>query len=207
MTASDPGDLRYTQTSPGGAIYRSNLATASTYEVPSVLERTAAGPDGQFMPVPSESTGEAVLEIRRRSGLTWEELGDLFDVSRRRVHHWASGKSVSARSEWMIRRMLAAIRRLDQGQRSATRAKLLAVDQSLGVSALELLKGDHFIDAEAWGEGNRTPGYRPVPLSRVAQDARRPPAPALLLEADQDRPSIPARARVVHAARMPMKTD
>ena len=76
MTALDPDALQYTQTSPGGAIYRSNLATAiaaivvaaaplesgtaSTYEFPLFLERTAAGPAGQLMPVPLESTGEAV---------------------------------------------------------------------------------------------------------------------------------------------------
>ena len=222
MTASDPGALRYTQTSPGGAIYRSNLATAiaaivvaaaplesgtaSTYEFPLFLERTAAGPAGQLMLVPSESTGEAVLEIRRRSGLTWEELGDLFDVSRRSVHHWASGKPVSARSERMIRRMLAAIRRLDQGNRSATRTRLLAVDESLGVSALELLKQGRFDEIVARVGVTRTHEFRPVPLSVAAQDTRRPPAPALLLEADQDRPDVPAKARAVRAARTPKKT-
>ena len=222
MIAADPGDLRYTQTSPGGAIYRSNpttaiaaivvaatpleSGTASTYEVPPFIERTAAGPVGQIMPVAPESTGEAVLEIRRRSGLTWEELGDLFDVSRRSVHHWASGKSVSARSERMIRRVLASIRRLDQGSRSTTRARLLAVNESLGISALELLKRGHFVDAEAWVDGNWTPKYRAVPLSRAAQDARRPPAPVLLLEAEPDRPDVPAKARTVRAARIPKKS-
>ena len=223
MIASDSGDLRYTQTSPGGVIYRSNWATAitavavaaaplesgtaSTYEISPYIERTAAGPAGQIMPVTPESTGEAILEIRRRSGLTWEELGDLFDVSRRSVHHWASGKSVSARSERMIRRVLAAVRRLDQGSRSANRARLLAVDESLGVSTLELLKRGHFVEAVAWADGNPTPEYRPVPLSQVARDARRPPAPALLLEADQDRADMPAKARTVRAARAPKKTD
>ena len=224
MIAANPGDLRYTQTSPGGAMSRSNLATAisamvvaaaplesgtaSTYAVPPFIERTAAGPVGQIMPVPPESTGEAILEIRRRSGFTWKELGDLFDVSRRSVHHWASGKSVSARSERMIRLVLAAVRHLDQGNRSATRARLLAVNESLGISTLELLKRGHYLDAGARADGNRTPEHRPVPLSHAAQDARRPPAPALLLEADQDRPDVlPARARAVRAAQAPKKTD
>lgn len=34
------------------------------------------------------------------------------------------------------------------------------------------------------------------PLSKVAQDARRPPAPALLLDALQDRPHIPSSPRI-----------
>ena len=230
MTASNLDGLRYTQTSPGGAIYRSNLATAiaaivvaatplesgtaSTYEVPSFVERTAAGPVGQFMPVPPESTGEAVLEIRRRSGLTWEELGDLFNVTRRSVHHWASGKPVSAMHERMIRRVLAAIRRLDQGSISTgsvhrrrlcfwTRVQLLAVDDTLGASALKLLKEGRFDEAIARVEGVQAPEYRHIPLSRMAQNTRRPPTPALLLEADQDRPDVPAKAHTVRAARTP----
>ena len=222
MITPDPGDLRYTQTSPGSGTYRSNLATtiaaivvatsplesgtANTYEIPPVIERTAAGPVGQLMPVPPESTGEAVLEIRRRSGLTWEELGDLFDVSRRSVHHWASGKPVSAKSERMIRQMLAAIRGLDQGNQVATRARLLAVNEGIGISVFEFLKRGHFADAEAWIVRNRTPQYRPVRMSRAAQDARRPPAPALLLEADQDRPDVPAKARTIRATRTPKNT-
>lgn len=222
MPTSDLGNLRHAQTSPGGTAHRSSLATvitaivlvapslepatASTYEVPSFFERTASGPDGQIVPVPSESTGEAVLEIRRRSGLTWEQLGYLFDVSRRSVHHWASGKPVTPDHERIIRRMLASIRRLDQGSQVATRARLLAVDEDVGVSTLDLLKEGRFGEAGGRTGGKWSPGHRLAPLSREAQDARRPPAPALLLEADQDRPDIPAKARTVAALRTPKKT-
>ena len=45
-----------------------------------------------------------------------------------------------------------------------------------------------------------------IPLSRAAREARRPPAPALLLEADQERPDIPAKARVVRPRRTPKTT-
>ena len=222
MPTSDLGDRRHTQTSPGGAAYRSSLATAiaaivlvapslepataSTYELPSVFVRTSSGPDGQIVPVPSESTGEAVLEIRRRSGLTWEQLGHLFDVSRRSVHHWASGKPVTPEHERMIRRILVGIRRLDQGNQTATRARLLAVDESFGVTVLDLLKEGRFGEAGGRMDSKRSPGYRPVPLSRKARDARRPPAPALLLGADQVRPDLPAKARTVGAVRTPKKT-
>jgi len=43
---------------------------------------------------------------------------------------------------------------------------------------------------------------RRVPLSREAQDARRPQAPMLLLEAEQDHPDVPAKARTVRAKRL-----
>lgn len=38
-----------------------------------------------------------------------------------------------------------------------------------------------------------------------AQDARRPQAPALLLEAEQERPDVPAKARTARAKRTPKK--
>ena len=230
MIASAPaGDMQDARTTAGGAMHRTGRAvtllamfvvapqsesvTASNYEIPAIFERTAAGPAGQLRPAPTEptgeavSTGEAILEIRRRSGLTWEELGDLFGVSRRSVHHWASGKPVSAANENTIRRMLAAVRRLSQGSRTATRSRLLAIDDSLGVSPLDLLKQGRFDEVEARVDGVPPPRYRPVPLSRADRDARRPPPPALLLEAEQDRPDIPAKARAVRTARASRETS
>ena len=169
-------------------------------------ERTAADPAGRFdislwHAGPVESTGEAILEIRRRSGLTWQELGDLFDVSRRSVHHWANGKPVSAGNDRTIRRMLAAIRHLDRGNQLDTRALLLAVDPATGISALDLLQAGRFDDATARVSGAGAPALNRVPLSPAVQDARRPPAPALLLGAEQDRPEISANARTVPARR------
>ena len=181
-------------------------ATASTYEAPRLIERTATGPPGQIEHVTAESTAEAIMEIRRRSGLTWEELSDLFDVSRRSVHHWANGKPVAARREHMIRRMLAAVRHLDQGDQAGTRALLLAVDQTMGVSTLDLLKDGRLDEATARVEGVRAPEPHRIRLSRAAQDARRPQAPTLLLEAEQERPDIPAKARVLHPKRTPKTT-
>jgi len=221
MTAPALHDMPATHTSAVGSMYRPGLdaafaamlvigglsgsATASTYDVPRFVERTAAGPAGQIDHVAAESTAEAVLEIRRRSGLTWEEMSDLFDVSRRSVHHWASGKAVSARHEQAIRRMLAAIRRLDQGNQAGTRAQLLAVDAATGVSSLDLFKAGRFDEAMGRATGVRPPEPRRVPLSSEAQDARRPQAPALLLEAEQERPDVPANARTARAKRTPKK--
>lgn len=221
MTAPALHDMPASHTSAAGSMYRPGLdaaftamlvigglsgsATASTYDVPRFVERTAAGPAGQIDRVAAESTAEAVLEIRRRSGLTWEELSDLFDVSRRSVHHWASGKAVSARHDQAIRRMLAAIRRLDQGNQAGTRAQLLAVDAATGVSALDLFKAGRFDEAMEHAAGVRPPAPRRVPLSGEAQDARRPQAPALLLEAEQERPGVPAKARTARAKRTPKK--
>lgn len=188
------------------------LATANTYPQGSMAmwatiarcaESTAAGPAGQIDHVPAESTAEAIMEIRRRSGLTWEELGELFDVSRRSVHHWANGKPVTARHDRTIRSMLAALRHLDQGSQGGTRALLLAVDRTMGVSSLDLLKDGRFDEAMGRVEAVRVPEPPRTPLSPAARDARRSPAPALLLGAEQERPDIPAKVRAVRARRIP----
>ena len=206
------------RTSAVGCMYRPDMETTFAFLIATTLpglatatstgesivpcsERTAAGPNGQIEHAPAESTAEAIMEIRRRSGLTWEELGDLFDVSRRSVHHWANGKSVTASHDRTIRRMLAAVRHLDQGDQVGTRALLLAVDQATGVSTLDLMKDGRFDEAMGRVAGAPAPGPHHTPLSRDAQDARRPRAPALLLGAEQERPDVPARARTVHARR------
>ena len=143
------------------------------------------------------------MEVRRRSGLTWQELAELFEVSRRSVHHWANGKPVSAGNDRTIRRMLAAIRHLDRGSQLDNRALLLAVDQATGASTLDLLQAGRFDDATARIAGDRMPELHPVPLSAAARDARRPPVPTLLLEGEQERPEIPAKARAARPRRTP----
>lgn len=185
----------------------SGVATSNGYEPPRPVERTTAGPPGQIRFAPAESTAEAILEIRRRSGLTWEEMSDLFDVSRRSIHHWASGKSVSARRERALRQALAAIRRLDQGDQAGTRARLLAVDHPTGLSALDMMREGRFDEIMVRTAGVRASEPPRIPLSRKAQEARRPSPPPFLLEAGQDRPDVPARARAVRAVRTPAKTD
>jgi hypothetical protein len=180
----------------------SEPATGSTYRTYFPFERTAAGPTGQLDLVAAETTADAVLEIRRLSGLTWEELSDLFDVSRRSVHHWASGKVVSAKYEEIIRQTLTTIRHLDRGGAADTRALLLTTDAA-GVSVLDLLKAKFYKRAISRATPHViTKQYR-IPLSQAAQHVRRPPAPTLLLGADQERPEISAKARVARAARVP----
>lgn len=115
---------------------------------------------------------------------------------------WANGKPVSAKHEQIIRQTLIAIRHLDRGSAVETRALLLTPDM-LGVSVLDLLKTGFYRDAMSRAQPRALSEQRRLPLSEAAQDARRPPAPALLLGADQERPEIPAKARVARAARTP----
>ena len=223
MTAPALRDVQNAPTSAAGPMRRTGLAvtiagilvtsppsgsaTSNTYEMPRPVERTTTGPSGQIQYVPAESTAEAILEIRRRSGLTWEEMSDLFNVSRRSIHHWANGKPPSARHERVLRQALAAIRGLDRGDQTGTRARLLAVDYPAGLSALDMMREGRFDEIMARAEGVRTSKRLRVPLSQEAREARRPPPPMLLLEAEQGRSDVPGKARAVRGVRTSMKTD
>jgi transcriptional regulator with XRE-family HTH domain len=185
-------------------------ATASTYPLWIEPDSTISGPSGQLpagLAQDTWSSASAILEIRRRSGLTWDELAKLFEVSRRSVHHWASGKPVSASHHRQIWRMLTAIRHVDQGEAARTRDFLLAADAS-GNSPLDLLSLSRFEEATARvGTGRAPVPATLTPLSESALRARRPASPASLLDASQDRPATPAKARVAAAVRVPRTTD
>ncbi len=193
----------------------SGPATANTYAqdlmtfwamIPQYAERTATGPTGQIVQVPAVSTAESIMEIRRRSGLNWEELGDLFGVSRRSVHNWANGKPANSIHDRTIRKTLAAVRHLDMGDQEGTRAALLAVDENLGVSRFDLLREGRIDEAIDSSKAVPELERRRIPLTANAWNERRPQAWVLLLEAEQDRPNIPAKARAVRPKRIPKKT-
>jgi DNA-binding transcriptional regulator YiaG len=75
----------------------------------------------------------ALAAIRRMTGFTWEELANQFDVTRRAVHDWASGKQLSRKNEGAVRTLLDRVTKLDTGSPSATRSLLAASssDQNL----------------------------------------------------------------------------
>ena len=126
--------------------------------------------------------------IRRRSGLTWDELADLFDVSRRSVHHWANGKVVNAQHDQVIRATLFALRNLDRGASGQTRDWLLAPDSD-GVSAFDLLRQGRVDDVMARADSlPQACAPSLTPLAPAAQRSRRPPAATALMNALQDRP-------------------
>lgn len=179
-------------------------ATASTtYEI-DAHTYTTSGPDTQVAVRAADTTADAVMEIRRRSGLTWEELADLFSVTRRSVHHWGSGKTVTAVHEQAIRQTLSAVRQLDRGAASNTRALLLTADAA-GVTALSLLKDGRYHEAVslAGDQPLAATQRQRTPLSQEALEARRPPPPGLLLGAVDEKIALPAKARVARVVGVP----
>ncbi|MBK8264502.1 MAG: helix-turn-helix transcriptional regulator [Nannocystis sp.] len=134
----------------------------------------------------TESTRRALSELRRTSGLSWDQLAQLFNVSRRSVHFWASGKPLSAANERKLLRVLDIIRTADRGYAESNRTALL--EQHHECSALELLAAERYDEAQARlgvGRGRRRPA--PGELSAEAKAARAPLRPEELVDALNDR--------------------
>ena len=176
--------------------------TATAYWSPQPVGRTSAAPDGQIASAPAETIAKCVLEIRRRSGLTWDEIGGFFQVSRRSVHHWANGKPVSANHDPAIRQVLAAIRHIDRGSQADTRVRLLQIDPATGTSLLGRIRREGFAAVHS-GKMDWAPQRSQTPLSQEVREARRPPPPAKLLQAEIKCPRTLAKARAVCAVRTP----
>jgi transcriptional regulator with XRE-family HTH domain len=161
---------------------------------------TAAAPAAQELP--AATAGEAIGEVRRLSGLTWEQLADLLGVSRRTLHFWASGKPVNAANEERLHRVLGLLQAADRGASDYNRAALLAPDAH-GVRPFDLLTAGEYEAARhqlGVGAGRRL-ALRP--LSEEAAAARRPLPPADLVGALQDPIHVePGRGRAAKSVRV-----
>ncbi len=147
-------------------------------------------------------TANAIVEIKFRSGLTWELLSELFDVSRRTIHNWVNGMSPSAQHEKSIGYVLNAIKLIDEGDPSTTRSRLFTT--VAGVSIFDLLSDQRYEDVlcQASGAGSGALERRQQ-ISSEEVGMRQPPPPALLLNAIQDRPEIPStKSGVVSVVRV-----
>lgn len=139
-----------------------------------------------------ESTARAINELHRLTGLTWEQLAELFQVSRRSLHFWASGKPLNGHNETRVRRALAAIRTTDRGSASLNRAMLLQ-DRD-GVVPLDLLSREEYeLFEELVGVGPGRQELELMPLSTQARAARRQPRPDEIVGALQDRVHVEKR--------------
>lgn len=137
------------------------LGTSSAYAstermpmtTPDSVDQTTAG----AAVLPSEAVAVPIAELRRLSGFTWDQLARLFNVSRRSVHFWASGKTMTAGNEEHLQRLLAVIRKTDRGSPSANRAVMLKV-QADGTIPFDLLAAEEYervVDILGPAEANR----------------------------------------------------
>ncbi len=169
-------------TTPGTALEEQSLRETGVMQY-ARFQTSSLGPKTSSQTI--QSTSVAVLELRRLSGLTWQQLAQLLGVSRRSVHLWASGQSLNASNEDHLMRTLGALKQADCGSARANR-EMLMQDYGAGLP-LDLL-AEHSYEAFSkcvpQGKGRKTQNIKP--LSQASRDARKPQRPDQLLGALQD---------------------
>lgn len=147
-----------------------------------VADQTTAG----TTVAPAAPLSAAIGELRRLSGLTWDQLARLFSVSRRSLHFWASGKPMSQSNEEHLQRILGVMRIIDRGSASENRALLLGAreDGSLPFDLLASADYDRVLSLLGPGNGRRV---APPKLSDEARAERAQQSPEELVGALHDR--------------------
>jgi len=169
-------------------------ALGASWRAKVLVDQTTAGVAAPSV-VPA---GASIGELRRLSGLTWDQLARVFKVSRRSVHFWSSGKAMAASNEEHLQRVLAVVRKVDRGSAVANRTALLGAADGGGIVLDLLVLGEYEKVIEQLGISDlrRQPAMR---LSEDARAVRAPLPPEVLVGAIQDR--IHRDSGVVRTAR------
>lgn len=134
----------------------------------------------------AEATRKAINELRKLSGLTWDQLAKIFNVSRRSVHFWASGQQLSSFNEENLNRLLGTIRYIDRGRADINRGLLMSPGSD-GKPLLDLLTTGKYEEVkQILGAGNAPQKPKLVSLSEDTRISRMPPNPADLVDALQE---------------------
>jgi len=133
-----------------------------------------------------ETTRIALNQLRKLSGLTWDQLARIFDVSRRSLHSWASGKPLSRFNEEQLNRLLATVQYINRGSASLNRSLLLTPGTDSRLPFDLLVIGEYEEVKQILGYGNAPEKPKLAPLSEDAGASRRPPNPADLVDALQE---------------------
>ena len=202
----------YPGTSAGGSLVRKSLRIIWIAGALTMPGTVGAGSPLDLNPDPVVQTNSGltvsevetpsaeIMELRRLSGMTWEQLARLFGVTRRTVHFWASGKTLNAANEERLRRVCAAILQIDRGSAKANRDALFT-PRADGVLPFDLLQTKQYSDVVNYlGDTSQRQRPKLSPLSVAARTARLPRNPAILVSALQEKvhrdsgKSRPARA-------------
>ena len=97
-------------------------STASTVLTEENAVRKAEGPAEVL------ASAQQVRWLHEHSGLTWDQLGRVFGVSRRAVHMWANDGRMNATNAELLAQLVAIVRTLPHTDPQATRTALLATD-------------------------------------------------------------------------------
>jgi len=115
-----------------------------------------------------------VYELRRLTGLSWEQLSSVLGVSRRTLHNWATGRDVAAKNEERLARILATVHYIDRGNAAENRSLLLSATSG-GDTLFDLLcHGHHEEVRKIAGRGAGRVERRMRPLDEKARQQLAP---------------------------------
>ena len=163
------------------------------------MDSTKSGRRNQTIVSTPKTIGETILEIRRLSGLTWEQLSELFGVSQRTLTHWTNGKPPSDKHERHIRKASYLMHRLYRGSQQTTRDYLLKNDDG---ESLFVLLAEHQYDRiilQVHEVDTYSSLVRRTTQSEDKLNRDTPTRPVHLLDAIQSRPESPVgNVRIVY---------
>lgn len=120
-----------------------------------------------------QSPQSVVREIKRLSGLTWDNIAALIGVSTRGVHLWLSGGQMAETKRQRAGSLLSFLKFIDRGYGEANRALILDTSDA-GMPVLAMLTAGEYERAKmAVGAGQS----RPSPFAPIPREARRRTAP------------------------------
>lgn len=173
--------------------------TASTGQATSLTgsewtQSTLSGARAALGPLALRRPDQELADIKRLSGLTWDQIAECLGVDRRSLHHWMKGQPVATENEKRLRGMATLVRRMPASAPADARA--LMMDTSSGSSMIEDLAAGAdpaFMDPRAPAH-DRRPAYveavrllragelQPIPRSRGAGDVREDAVGEITLE-------------------------
>lgn len=162
----------------------------SVVVLPTAVPTTHPQPGTATLTTYATSTGQIcvesnpVAEIRRITGLTFDQLATLFDVTRRTVHLWMSGQRMLPGKQEQVQRILATVRRVDRGSPDLTRAALL----DDGARLFDLIAKGELATVEARLAALPAKRQPLPPNSRRRRAGESAPSPADLVRATQEGP-------------------
>lgn len=193
MNTSAYGAMRHSESRPliSSRIFLASSSTSASITscgqdwLRAALDLTSSGVN---LPSTSstEVTQKAIHEMRRLTGLTWEQLAKLFNVSRRTLHFWASGKRLNSFNEEQLNLLLDTIRYIDRGSASLNRNLLLMPLRDGTVPCNLLVVGKYQEVKNLLGSGNIPQRPKLNPLSEDAVKSRTPISPENLVDALQE---------------------
>ncbi|MGB5111746.1 MAG: hypothetical protein WBO08_09130 [Mycobacterium sp.] len=150
VTSSGSVDGFLPQLAAVGGTYRGEFAptpaTASRTTRPQIFAPAAVIES-------SRTDREEISWIKANSGLTWDQLGKVFGVSRRAVHMWSNGGRLNESNARRLREFSAIVKEVQASIQGATpddvRARLLDVGSD-GVSVVDRLRRERS-SGPTWG--------------------------------------------------------